>query len=273
MIKGMTGYGSASLSLKDLKGTVEIKSLNGRYLDVSYYLPIGYNSFEDKIRRLCQKVFQRGRVTVSFKITHKRKDDVVLNTDAVESYLKHARSMKRKFKIKNDLNISDIIKLPGVLNTKETSIASEKVWPPFEKSLKTAMNSLDRMRKREGSCLQKDIKDKLRLMSKQIQTVQQRSRIILSDKRKKLTSEEYQSFQRGCDVNEELSRLKHYVSEMKRLFGKNASVGKRIDFVAQEMQRETNTIGSKLQDRIVSNAVITLKSKIEKIREQAQNIE
>ena len=99
------------------------------------------------------------------------------------------------------------------------------------------------------------------------------SRNILAEQIKRLPAEEYKSFEKSCDINEEISRLTHYIDEMKALLKGNAAIGKKIDFIAQEMQRETNTIGSKLQDKVVSNAVIALKSKIEKIREQAQNIE
>ena len=107
----------------------------------------------------------------------------------------------------------------------------------------------------------------------QVKTIKLRAHIILKEKKTQLTIEEFNSFQKSSDINEELTRLSHYIEELRLLLKSNVSIGKKIDFVAQEMQRETNTIGSKLQDKIVSNAVIALKSKIEKIREQSQNIE
>lgn len=273
MIKGMTGYGSAPLGGEETKGIVEVKSLNGRYLDITYYLPMGYVSLEDKIRQLCQKQLERGRITVSLKITQKKKDEIVLNKEVVESYLHHARSLERQFKLRNDLTLSDIFKLPGAFEVKESNVSAEALWPAIEASLKKALDALERMRLREGRSLKKDINDKLRRMGRRVATIVTRAKAALQEAKKSLPSEELQSYMRGNDINEEISRLKHYIDEMKLLINSKDAMGKKIDFIAQEMQRETNTIGSKLQDRIVSNAVIALKSKIEKIREQAQNIE
>jgi len=129
------------------------------------------------------------------------------------------------------------------------------------------------MRKREGRSLCADVTDKLRRMLLEIKKIQRRAQEILKEKKGKLTNEEFSSFQKSNDVNEELSRLIHYIEEFKLLLKTDIAVGKKLDFIAQEMQRETNTVGSKLQDKIVSSAVIALKSKIEKIREQSQNIE
>jgi len=273
MMKGMTGYGSATLNSPDIKGIVEVKSLNGRYLDVTYYLPIGYASLEEKIRKLCLKYLERGRLTISFKITQKKADEVSMNEHVVESYLKHAKKLQRQYKLNNDLALSDLLKLQGVFDIRESSLEPERLWPHLEKALSVALKGLEAMRAREGKALSVDIKEKLDLMTQQVGLIHKRAKAVLSEARGKMLDEEFQSFQRSNDINEELSRLKHYVSEMKPLLRKGDSVGKRIDFIAQEMQRETNTIGSKLQDKVVSNAVITLKSKIEKIREQAQNIE
>ena len=129
------------------------------------------------------------------------------------------------------------------------------------------------MRRSEGRSLAADVANQLKRMTLQTKKIQKKAKFILNEKKKKLTNEEFRSLQRSSDVNEEVTRLLHYIDEIKPLLKGKISVGKKIDFIAQEMQRETNTIGSKLQDKVVSNAVIALKSKIEKIREQAQNIE
>ena len=129
------------------------------------------------------------------------------------------------------------------------------------------------MRQREGRSLIADMNKLLNLMLLQTKKIRMRSGIILKEKRKLLTDEEFSSFQKGADINEELSRLIHHIEEFRILLRSDIAVGKKLDFIAQEMQRETNTIGSKLQDKVVSNAVIALKSKVEKIREQSQNVE
>ena len=130
-----------------------------------------------------------------------------------------------------------------------------------------------RMRKREGTSLATDIRDLLKKMLAQIKIIESRIKVILDGKKKSLSLEEFSSFQKSIDVHEELKRSVHYIQEFKSLLVSSTGAGKKMDFVAQEMQRETNTIGSKLQDNVVSSAAIALKSKIEKLREHAQNIE
>jgi len=131
---------------------------------------------------------------------------------------------------------------------------------------------LVRMREREGKCLAAEFRDILKRMSLQIKMINARTAAILRQKKKEMANEEFLSFQKGNDIREEIARLEHYIQEFRLLIQADVPVGKKFDFVAQEMQRETNTIGSKVQDREISNGVIALKSKIEKLREQAQNI-
>ncbi len=273
MIKGMTGFGSAQMVAGKIRGMIEIKSVNHRYLDLMFYLPIGFGSIEDRIRNLVEKNANRGRVTISVKITDKPQHKLSFNREAVTQYLTYARSLKKEFHLENDLTLSDLIKLPGVVESQEVLVNPEKIWPVFEKSLTRAIMSMDRMRRREGLSLAKDTGSVLKRMLKRINEIGIREKAVLKQKKKELSNEEFSNFQKGVDVNEEISRLKHYIEEFKNLLKSTVSVGKKLDFVAQEMQRETNTIGSKFQDKIVSNCVISLKSKIEKLREQAQNIE
>ena len=156
---------------------------------------------------------------------------------------------------------------------REKWLSPEELWPTIEKSARLALKSLVSMRQREGRSLIADMNKLLNLMLLQTKKIRMRSGIILKEKRKLLTDEEFSSFQKGADINEELSRLIHHIEEFRILLRSDIAVGKKLDFIAQEMQRETNTIGSKLQDKVVSNAVIALKSKVEKIREQSQNVE
>jgi len=273
MIKGMTGFGQAQLSSGKIKALVEIKSVNQRYLDVNYYLPVGFGSIENKIRQMIQRELHRGRVTVSMKITQKETQEAAANKDIARMHLRNIGRLKREFGVKGDVSLSDLIKLPGVLEAKETMVSPEMLWPTLEKCFKKAIRDLVRMRKSEGRSLAADVSGQLKRMVLQTKKIQKKAKSILSEKKKRLTDEEFRSFQRSSDVNEEIMRLLHYIDEIRPLLRSKISVGKKIDFIAQEMQRETNTIGSKLQDKVVSNAVISLKSKIEKIREQAQNIE
>lgn len=273
MIKGMTGFGQAQLLPGKIKALIEIKSVNQRYLDINYFLPVGFGSIENKIRQMIQKEIYRGRITVSMKIVQKEEQKVSLNRSIARMHIRNAGRLKKEFGVKGELSLSDLVRLPGVLETSEAVISPEALWPTLAKGFNKALAELVNMRKSEGRSLAADVRGQLTRMSLQIKKIQKKAKSILREKRKKLTNEEFRPFQRSSDVNEEIARLLHYIDEIKPLLRSKVSVGKKIDFIAQEMQRETNTIGSKLQDKIVSNAVIALKSKIEKIREQSQNIE
>lgn len=273
MITGMTGFGSAEIATADIKGTIEVKTVNHRYFDISYYFPIGFGSVEDKVRKIVNHDVKRGRVTVSLKIAQRATQTGALNHEAVKKYLEVAKTLEKNYGLKAQITVADIIKLPGVINISDGSSNPEELWPHIEKALLKAMKGLLLMRKREGKTLSIDILDKLKIMSGEILKIKQRAKVLLLDKKKNVSTEEFLSFQKSNDINEELTRLAHYIAEARSLLKSGDLAGKKFDFVAQEMQRETNTIGSKVQDQLVSNAVIALKSKIEKIREQSQNVE
>lgn len=273
MIKGMTGFGSAQFSSTQTKGSVEIKSWNHRYLDVSYFLPPGFSSLENKIKDLFSGKLERGKVSIALRLVQKPAAEIFFNKAAAKKHLNFARQLQKELHIKSDITVSEILKLPGVLEVKESQSSPEQLWPAIEVSVKKALRELVAMRAREGKALSVDVLEKASLMQLRVKSIEKRAAELLKDARKRLTNEEFQSFQKSSDVNEEIARLKHYILEAKALIKGTISAGKRLDFIAQEMQRETNTIGSKLQDKLVSNAVIALKSKIEKIREQSQNIE
>ena len=273
MITGMTGFGSAQFNVGKLKGLIEVKSVNHRYLDIAFYLPTGFGMVEGKIRELLAKILTRGRVTVSIRITDKPRQEVSFNEDMIEEYLAHARSIEKKYKLVNNLTLADFIRMPGVVDVKEVFVEAADMWPAIDRGMAAALKSLKVMRQREGKSLAMDINDKLKKMTARLKGIEKRSAEILKSKQKTMKQEEFSSFQKSIDINEEVARFNHYIEEMGALLKVEVPVGKKLDFIAQEMQRETNTLGSKLQDDLVSNSVIALKSKIEKIREQANNIE
>ncbi len=228
---------------------------------------------ENLIQGIVSKAVQRGRVTVSFKIVDKPHPKLVFNKDLVKQYLSYARTLHKEFRLENDLRMGDLIKLPGVVEAHDVLVSAEKTWPALEKGLLKALASMERMRAREGKSLAADISGVLKRMTSRIKEIRAREKAVLAEKKKALSDDEFLVFQKGIDIHEEIARLEHYIAECARLLAANASVGKKMDFVAQEMQREVNTMGSKFQDQVVSNCVIALKSKIEKLREQAQNVE
>jgi uncharacterized protein (TIGR00255 family) len=273
MITGMTGFGSVPFTVGKLKGSIEVKSVNHRYLDIAFYLPTGFGVVENKVRDMLARSIARGRVTVSIRITDKPSQEVSFNEDMIKEYLGHARSIERKYKLENNITLADLIRMPGVVDVKEVFVEAADMWPSIEKGMVLAIKSLKLMRQREGKSLCADMTDKLKKMSARLRGIEKRSKEILKAKQKALKPEEFASFQKSIDVNEEIARFDHYIEEMTALLRSDVPVGKKLDFIAQEMQRETNTLGSKLQDDLVSNSVIALKSKIEKIREQANNVE
>ncbi len=268
----MTGFGSTDLVFNKVKITVEIKSVNHRYLDVVYYLPSGFSSYEEKIQKIVARQIKRGRVTVSVRITDKPQMTISLNKEALKRYVDIARMLSKEMNLKNDLTTGDLLKMPGVVETKETFIEAQQIWASLEKTIEKTVTAVVSMRKKEGKSLVADINEQLKRMSGRITQIKNRANFLLKEKKAKLTPDEFLSFQKSNDIHEELSRLVHHIDQAKALF-KTTEAGKKLDFIAQEMQRETNTIGSKVQDKDVSAAVIALKSKVEKIREQANNVE
>ncbi len=274
MIRGMTGFGHAAVSSGRFKALVEIRSTNHRFLDLVFYLPSGFGSIEDKLREILKRDLHRGRVSLSVKITGQPDPDVRINESVVKRYLQYERTLRRRYRLEGALALSDIIRLPGVVETQATSWHTETVWPVLKKGVIRALKGFLAMRAREGRSLASDIRGILTKMHGRLRIITTRASRILSQKKRLLSDEEFASFRKGIDINEELSRMRHYVTECRGLLrGAGGGAGKKIDFIAQEMQRETNTMGSKLQDKTVSGAVIALKGDIEKLREQAQNIE
>ncbi len=273
MIKSMTGFSSVEISLGAMKAVLEIRSVNHRYLDIAYFLPLGFTSCEDRLRQVIQKAIARGRVTISMKIVKKQEPMITFNKSVVRDYLKREKEIKKEFGLKGVLMLSDLIRLPGVVEIQDVEPRASTLLPAIEKATTKALNLLIVMRLREGKSIVLDILKQTSRMLLEINTIRAKEKEILSYKKQKLSTEEFESYQKGIDVNEELARLAHHIDEVRHLLKAKEAVGKKMDFIAQEMQREANTIGSKLQDKVVSSSVISLKSNIEKLREQAQNIE
>jgi len=273
MITGMTGFGACEITFGKVKGVVEIKTVNHRYLDVAFYLPVGFSSLEDKIQKIMASKIKRGRITVSVKITDRPQTNIILNQEAVKRYLDFAKALGQKHRIKNDVTVADIMRMPGVVSTQEVFVQAGELWPVLEKALQKAAAGVVVMRKREGKALSADINGQLKLMLMQINLIKGRTSALLKESKGKMTSDEFSSYQKSNDIHEEIARLTHYIDEARMLLKQAEGNGKKLDFIAQEMQRETNTIGSKVQDKIVAAAVIALKSKVEKIREQSNNVE
>lgn len=293
MIKSMTGFGRCEVSEGDRKFTVEMKGVNHRYLDVNIRMPKKLNFFETSIRSLLKKRIQRGKVDLFITYEDLSEGQVSLkyNQGLAEEYLAYFRKMEEQFGLENDIRVSTISKCPEVLTMEEQALDEEELWNGLEKALNGAVDHFIETRALEGKNLKKDILEKLDGMLELVGYIEERSPKIISEYREKLEAKvqelledtqieesriaaEVVIFADKICTDEELVRLRSHIVHMKEtLEASESGIGRKLDFIAQEMNREANTILSKANDLEVSNVGIDLKTEIEKVREQIQNIE
>ena len=291
MIKSMTGFGRCEYQWDARKFTVELKSVNHRYLDVNIRMPKKLNYFENAIRTLLKQYANRGKVDIFITYEDLSESQVSLKYNAViaAEYVKYFNQMAEDFSLDNDLRVSGLARLPEVLTMEEQTEDEEELWKGLKTALEGAFEQFVETRKTEGANLKKDILDKLSVMEKTVSQIEVYSpeivaqyRAKLEDKVKELLADsqieesriaaEVILFADKICTDEELVRLKSHISHMRDTL-EEEGIGRKLDFIAQEMNREANTILSKANDLTVSNYAISLKTDIEKVREQIQNIE
>ncbi len=292
MIKSMTGFGRCEVAEGSRKFTIEMKSVNHRYLDVSIKMPKKLNYFESSIRAELKNYVQRGKIDIFITYEDVSESNVCIkyNRDVAAEYLKYLRQMSDEFKLDNDIRVSTLSRYPEVLTMEEQTVDEEKIWKLLSKALKGASESLSDARIKEGSNLADDLTAKLDGMLDHVSYIEQRSPQIIEEYRTKLSDRvqealgdaavdesrlltEITIFADKICVDEELVRLRSHIESMKQALAEGGSIGRKLDFIAQEMNREANTILSKTNDINISNRGIDLKTEIEKVREQIQNIE
>lgn len=292
MIKSMTGFGRFEVSEAERKMTVEIKSVNHRYLDLNIKMPKKLNFFESAIRNLLKEYIERGKVDVFITYEDYSEKSVCIkyNRDVAKEYLTYIRKMQKEFGLKEDFGAAALSKYPEVLVMEEQAVDEEELWKMLEKAIRGAAEQFTNSRKQEGEHLRQDLLAKLDGMLKNVSYIEARSPEILDEYRKKLTDKvkelladtsveesriltEVTIFADKICVDEETVRLRSHVEHMKKNLEAGGSLGRKLDFLAQEMNREANTILSKANDMTISEYGIELKTDIEKVREQIQNIE
>lgn len=292
MVKSMTGFGRYEVSEAERKMTVEIKSVNHRYLDLNIKMPKKLNFFETAIKNLLKESIERGKVDVF--ITYEDYSDnsvcIKYNRDVAKEYLTHIRKMQKEFGLKEDFGAAALSKYPEVLVMEEQAVNEDELWKMLEQAIRKAAEQFTNARIQEGEHLKKDLIAKLDSMIQKVAFIEERSPEILSEYRKKLTDKvkelltdtsieesriltEVTVFADKICVDEETVRLRSHVEHMKKDLQAGGSLGRKLDFLAQEMNREANTILSKANDLVITECGIELKTEIEKIREQIQNIE
>lgn len=293
MIKSMTGFGRCEVSEGDRKFTVEMKGVNHRYLDANIRMPKKLNFFDSAIRTVLKKYVTRGKVDIFITYEDLTENQVSLkyNESLAKEYLDTFKKIEETFGLENDIRVSTISRCPEVFTMEEQSADEEELWKGLKKALEGALKQFVETRGMEGENLKNDILAKLDGMSGKVECIEVRSpeivaeyRAKLEDKVKELLTDtqmdegriaaEVVIFADKICTDEEVVRLKSHISHMKETFATEANgIGRKLDFIAQEMNREANTILSKANDIEVSNYAIDLKTEIEKIREQIQNIE
>ena len=292
MVKSMTGFGRCEVSEGDRKMTVEMKSVNHRYLDVNIKMPKKLNFFESAIRSLLKAYLQRGKVDlfITCEDLSKLQGSLKYNRELATEYLSYLNQMSEEFGLENDVKAGALSRYPEVLVMEEAQDNEEELWKILEEALKGACVQMVETRSKEGENLKKDLLDKLDEMLEHVAFIEERSPQIVAEYRKKLMDKiqelladaqieesrlatEVIIFADKICVDEELVRLRSHIEHTKAVLQEKDSVGRKLDFIAQEMNREANTILSKANDLEVSNRAIELKTGIEKVREQIQNIE
>lgn len=293
MIRSMTGFGRCEVADGERKFTVEMKGVNHRYLDVNIRMPKKLNFFETSIRNLLKKRIQRGKVDLFIFYEDLSEGQVSLkyNEALAQEYLDYFRQMETTFGLENDVRVSTISRCPEVLTMEEQALDEEELWNGLEKALNGAIDQFVETRTLEGENLKKDILEKLSGMLELVGYIEERAPRIIAEYREKLEAKvqelledtqieesriaaEVVIFADKICTDEELVRLRSHIVHMKEtLESSDSGIGRKLDFIAQEMNREANTILSKANDLEVSNVGIDLKTEIEKVREQIQNIE
>lgn len=292
MIKSMTGYGRCEITEGDRKYTIEMKSVNHRYLDVNIKMPKKLSFFESSIRNELKNYIQRGKIDMFITYEDFSENNVCIkyNRDIAAEYLEYLKSMSEEFGLDNDIRVSTLSRYPEVFSMEEQTVDEEEIWNGLVKAVKGAAEGFVETRIREGKNLADDLIIKLDGMLEHVDFIAERSPQIIDEYRKKLTDKvhellddaivdearllaEVTIFADKVCVDEELVRLRSHINTMKQSLIEGGSIGRKLDFIAQEMNREANTILSKANDLTISNSGIELKTEIEKVREQIQNIE
>lgn len=292
MIKSMTGFGRCEGSEGDRKITVEMKSVNHRYLDVSMKMPKKLNFFDSAIRTVLKEYIQRGKVDVfiSYEDLSESKVALSYNSRIAAQYMEYFRQMEAEFGLKNDVSVSVLARCPEVLVMEEQQEDEQEIWHLLEQAVRGACEKFVETRIREGEALKADLTAKLDEILNVVSFIEERSPQILAEYRQKLEGKvrdlfadaqidesrlatEVTIFADKICVDEEIVRLRSHVEATKAALMAGGSIGRKLDFIAQEMNREANTTLSKANDLEISNRAIDLKTEIEKVREQIQNIE
>ncbi|MCI8951439.1 MAG: YicC family protein [Lachnospiraceae bacterium] len=292
MLKSMTGFGRYETVTDQYKISVEMKAVNHRYLDLSIKMPKKFNCFEASIRTLLKKYIHRGKVDLFISYEDYTEENLCLkyNSGLAAEYMAAFQKMAEQFQIENNVTVSSLARCPEVLTMEQEPEDEEQLWKVLSEGIEQAAQKFVETRTAEGEHLKEDMLGKLDYMAELVGLIEKRSPKIIEEYRKKLTDKIWELLN-GAAVDEsriaaevtiyadktctdeEMVRLKSHIESMKKKLIAGGSIGRELDFIAQEMNREANTTLSKANDLETADQAIALKTEIEKVREQIQNIE
>ena len=292
MIKSMTGYGSAKGTVEGLEITVELKSVNNRYLDTSVRLPRSFLFAEEAIKAAVQSHISRGKVDVFVSVDTSAAGDmtVKVNEPLLKGYIEAILHISQEYSLENDMTAMSVSRFPDVLTVEKKDLDAEAISAGISAIADEALRDFDAMRQREGAKLRDDVLSRLETIDRLVSTVEREAPKTVAEYRKRLEQKmqevlgstgidenrilaEAAIFADHIAVDEETVRLRSHMSQLSTMINGSSPTGRKIDFLIQEFNREANTIGSKCQNSEIAHVVVDLKSEIEKIREQIQNIE
>jgi uncharacterized protein (TIGR00255 family) len=289
----MTGYGRGDAGKDGFKFTVELNSINRKQSDISINLPKELIELESRIRDEINAHLSRGRINVGVafhRSNAKAEDQVELDMGLAKAYHRAIQKLQKEIKLNGSLTLDTILRAPGVMKLAETTVDAESVWPHVEAALRKAIGGLVKMREKEGKFLATDLAERLGLLESGLELIRKTAPEIITRYREQLHArikeagldvsldderlvKEVVFFADRADISEEITRLSSHLKQFRDCLKSNEPVGRTLDFLAQEMGREINTIGSKANAAKISQQVVKMKAELEKIREQIQNIE
>jgi uncharacterized protein (TIGR00255 family) len=291
-MNSMTGFGRAEAKTTAGVYSVEVSAVNNRFLEVSFRTPRHLSALEGKIRGLLQKALERGKVNllVNFDRAHSNSSETLFNESAALAYLKQIRAFQRKHKIAGEVTVTDLLSIPEVVRGNQNESSDVDLWKALSPALEKAVAQLKTMREREGKRLAKDMLSRIKTIVSGVKSIEKKSGKVMVEYRQRMEQrlqdlldgveldkrrleEEVALLAEKSDICEEITRLKSHIREFTDASKSSKPVGKRLNFILQEMNREVNTIGSKSASGLISSEVIQLKEEIERIREQVQNVE
>ena len=292
MIRSMTGYGRAVQMIDGREITVELRSVNNRYLDYTVKLPRMFSFAEDSVKNRVKAAVSRGKVDVYIGVNAAQAADVqvAVNRPVLESYLAALRQIESEYGVRDDVTVMSLARLPDVFSVEKTEEDEQKLTQDILSVAEEAIARYNTMRETEGAALEADLRGRAATILERVALVEQRSPVTVAEYRERLRQKMQEVLQNTAidegrilqeaaiyadriAVDEETVRLRSHLAQLGDMLTKGGAIGRKLDFLLQELNRETNTIGSKCNDLELSNIVVEMKAELEKIREQTQNIE